>query len=130
MTPRQRTWPSGTEKCRQGLRLRAKQQDAIRGSGIGDVEAGTSAGCSGVGCIVGAVVWLILSPGVLAALVLSVGLVILVIAALSPLRRFTAPDIEVPDPATQRADRDPMTGAYSWERGHTVVPELAGVTDG
>jgi hypothetical protein len=46
----------------------------------------------GTGCVVGSVVWLIVSPGVLGAVLLAVGVVILVIATIARLMRFTIPD--------------------------------------
>jgi hypothetical protein len=51
----------------------------------------------GSGFVVGSIVWLIVSPGALAASVLSVGLVILLISAASRLLRLTDPEVDVPD---------------------------------
>jgi hypothetical protein len=51
----------------------------------------------GSGCVVGSVVWLIVSPGVLGAVLLAVGVVILVIATIGRLMHFTIPELDVPD---------------------------------
>jgi len=50
----------------------------------------------GSGCVVGSVVWLILSPGALAGVVLAAGVVILVGAAIARLMPFTTPEMSVP----------------------------------
>jgi hypothetical protein len=51
----------------------------------------------GSGCVVGSVVWLIVSPGALGAVLLAVGVVILIIAGIGRLMRFTVPELDVPD---------------------------------
>ena len=51
----------------------------------------------GSGSVVGSIVWLIVSPGAVAAIFLSVGVVILLISAARRLLRLTDPEVDVPD---------------------------------
>ena len=50
-----------------------------------------------LGFVVGSIVWLIVSPGALPVIFLSVGVVILLISAARRLLRLTDPEVDIPD---------------------------------
>ena len=77
----------------------------------------------GAGCAVGSVVWLIVSPGVLAGLVLAVGVVILVIATIARLMPFSAPELHVPDKPLRVGEQF----SVSYRQGCKRITDVSGI---
>ena len=68
----------------------------------------------GLGCVVGSIVWLVVRPGALAAVLLAVGVVIL---------RFTAPEVDVPDQPLRLGE----SFSVSYRQGCKRATDVSGI---